>query len=459
MVETPSRDFPRPTTHEAVTSTTLPKAGDIIAGRYRIDEQLGRGGMGAVYRATQLGLLRAVAVKVLLPERNGARVRERFEREARVAAAMRHDGVVDVYDFGVDDDDRLFLVMELLIGESLGDRLERERILPEAAAVDVTAQVAAAMVSAHDVGLVHRDIKPDNIFCVDGDADQLPRCKVVDFGLAFIKDGGDLGRLTSDTIISGTPDYMAPEQCRGGVEVGPPADIYALGSVLLEMLTGRPPFAGEQGEILAQQLHVPPPKLTTRRPDASPALSALIDRMLDKRPASRPDARGVIAALGATAQAVVEAEHKARDRSARVLAPHVGVPSANAPTAELNSSDIVVERPVVVVRGGAQAGVAIALAVNGFDVVERAELVSDERGVGVEVMLLASPAEVARRVAAGATVIVGADPEDLDRVAALVHAGAAEVVGTPVALEDLASRVVRAQRRAHRQSQREKNKP
>ncbi|HEY1101171.1 MAG TPA: serine/threonine-protein kinase, partial [Myxococcota bacterium] len=234
-------------------TTTLPRPGDVIAGRYRIDEQLGRGGMGAVYRATQLGLLRAVAVKVLLPDRTSQLVRDRFEREARVAAAMRHDGVVDVYDFGVDENARLFLVMELLIGESLGDRLDRERIMSDAAASDVIAQVSTALAAAHDVGLVHRDIKPDNIFCVEPETvEAWPRCKVVDFGLAFIKDGGDLGRLTSDTIISGTPDYMAPEQCRGGAEVGPPADIYALGCLFLEMLTGRPPFGGEQGEVLAQ---------------------------------------------------------------------------------------------------------------------------------------------------------------------------------------------------------------
>lgn len=441
-----------------MTSTTLPRAGDIVAGRYRIDEQLGRGGMGAVYRATQLGLLRAVAVKVLLPERNGTLVRERFEREARVAAAMRHDGVVDVYDFGVDENNRLYLVMELLIGESLGDRLERERVLPAEAASDVVRQVAEAMASAHDVGLVHRDIKPDNIFCVEGDVDTLPRCKVVDFGLAFIKDGGDLGRLTSDTIISGTPDYMAPEQCRGGAEVGPPADIYALGSVFMEMLTGRPPFAGEQGEILAQQLHVPPPRLVTRRPDASPTLSLLIEQMLDKRPAARPTARAVVSALSAAAVTLVEAEHKAKDRSARVLAPHVGVPSPQAPTAELHSGDIIVDRPVVVVRGIAQASIRIALSVNGFDVVEHEGFDSDDVGRGVEVMVFASPAQVARRVAAGATVIAGADPDDLERVAALVHAGAAEVVGTPVAVDELSPRVVRAQRRAFRQSQREKSK-
>ncbi len=432
---------------------SLPVPGDVLAGRYRIDELLGQGGMGAVYRATQLGLLRAVAVKVLLPERGSAHVRDRFEREARVAAAMRHDGVVDVYDFGIDDTGRLFLVMELLLGESLGAWLDRETTLALNDALDVTSQVAAALASAHDVGLVHRDIKPDNIFVVDN-GDGHRQCKVVDFGLAFIKDGGTLGRLTSDNIISGTPDYMSPEQCRGGGEVGPASDVYALGCVLLEMLTGRPPFHGEQGEVLAQHLHVPAPRLVTRRPDLPSAVSLLAQQMLEKQAAQRPTAREVVSAIAA-ATTTIAAQHAAsRDRSARVIAPHVGVPSPHAPTTELATTDIIVKRPVVVVRGPGQAGLSIALAVNGFDIIEAADTASDEPGNGVELMLWASLDDVARRVAAGATVIAGADPEDLTRIAALVHAGAAEVLGTPVAIDELAPRIVRAHRRAARKTRR-----
>lgn len=430
--------------------TALPVAGDVLAGRYRIDELLGQGGMGAVYRATQLGLLRAVAVKVLLPDRSNIHVRERFEREARVAAAMRHDGVVDVYDFGIDETGRLYLVMELLLGESLGDWLNRDTTLALSDALDVTTQVATALASAHEVGLVHRDIKPDNIFIVDS-ADGHRHCKVVDFGLAFIKDGGNLGRLTSDNIISGTPDYMSPEQCRGGSTVGPATDVYALGCVLLEMLSGRPPFHGEQGEVIAQHLHVPAPRLVTRRPDLPTAVSLLVEQMLDKQAASRPTAREVVSAI-ASVTSTTAAQHTAtRDRSARVIAPHVGVPSPQAPTTELATTDIVVKRPLVVVRGPGQAGLSIALAVNGFDVIEAADTASDDAASGVEILLWASVDDVARRVAAGATVIAGADPEDLTRIAALVHAGAAEVLGTPVAVDELAPRVVRAHRRAARQ--------
>lgn|GEM_PF-1638505 len=428
----------------------LPQPGDVIADRYRIDELLGRGGMGAVFRATQLGLLRAVAVKVLLPERTGHRVRERFEREARVTAAMRHDGVVDVYDFGVDEQGRLFLVMELLLGESLRQRLDRVGTMSVDDATAVVRQVAAALASAHEVGLVHRDIKPDNVFCVEGEGKAGGGFKLVDFGLAFIKDGGELGRLTSDTIISGTPDYMSPEQCRGGAEVGPRADIYALGCVLMEMLTGDPPFQGQQGELLAQQLHVPAPRLSSRRSDAPPHLTELVDQMLHKRPDSRPTAVEVLAALSEHAETTASSETKARDRSGRALAPHLGVPSPQAPTADVATTDIVVTRPLITVRGEALPGLAIALAVNGFDVEERPLVDDDAPADGVELALSATPAQVARRVAAGAVVVAAADPDDIDTLTAFVRAGAAEVTALPINLEDLAARVVRAQRRVDR---------
>ena len=432
----------------ALTSA-LPQPGDVIAGRYRIDELLGRGGMGAVFRATQLGLLRGVAVQVLLPERTGHRVRERFEREARVAAAMRHDGVVDVYDFGVDDEGRLFLVMELLIGESLRQRLDRVGTLSFDDATVVVRRVASALASAHEVGLVHRDIKPDNIFCVEIDG-QAAGFKVVDFGLAFIKDGGELGRLTSDTIISGTPDYMSPEQCRGGAEVGPPADVYALGCVLMEMLTGDPPFQGQQGELLAQQLHVPAPRLSTRRSDAPPDLTSLVDKMLHKRPEERPTALEVLAALSEHEVTATYAEAKTKSRAGRAIAPHLGVPSPQAPTAEVATTDIVVTRPLVTVRGAPAPGLTVALAVNGFDVEEFPIIDDDAPADGVEIALSATPAQVARRVAAGAVVVAAADPDDIDTLTALVRAGAAEVVALPINLEDLAARVVRAQRRVDR---------
>jgi hypothetical protein len=183
-------------------------------------------------------------------------------------------------------------------------------------------------------------------------------------------------------------------------------------------------------------------------------VSLLVEHMLEKQPAQRPTARELVSAIAA-ATTTTAAQHTAtRDRSARVIAPHVGVPSPQAPTTELATTDIIVKRPLVVVRGTGQAGLSIALAVNGFDVIEAADTATDEPGSGVEILLWASVDDVARRVAAGATVIAGADPEDLGKIAALVHAGAAEVLGTPVAVDELAPRVVRAQRRAARRKAR-----
>ena len=431
-----------------MTGASLPAVGDVIVGRYVVGPMLGKGGMGAVFRATQRGLERQVALKVLLPDRTGNRARERFEREAKVSAAMHHDGIVDVYDFGVDEAERLFIVMELLVGESLGARLKREDVVQWKEAAAIVAYVADALASAHAQGLVHRDIKPDNIFlAVVGDT---TRVKVVDFGLAFIKDGGELGRLTSDAIISGTPDYMAPEQCRGGTEVTSAADVYALGCVLTELLTAQPPFQGQQGEVLAQQLHVPAPRMATRRPDLPAELSLLLERMLEKKPAARPTATDVAAALRALTQEVQPKDEARTDRLGRAIAPFAGVTSAEAPTTEVATTDIVLERPEVIARGAPTADLAVGLAVNGYNVVELADVETDDAGRGVELLIGASAAQVVRRVKAGATVIAGADPDDIDGLAALVRAGAAEVVSVPIDLAEVLAKVVRAHKRHQR---------
>lgn len=424
------------------TTRRLPQPGDVIAGRYRIDELLGEGGMGAVFRATQLGLLRAVAVKVVLPERDNARTQERFEREARVAAAMQNDRLVDVYDFGVDDG-RLYLVMELLLGSSLSAFIrKRDGVLSHDVGCGIVADVAGALAAAHAVGLVHRDIKPDNIFCCDDDPPRtVPRVKIVDFGLAFIKDGGQLGRLTADTVVSGTPHFMAPEQCRGGVDVTGAVDVYALGCVLMEVLTGEPPFEGHQGELIAQHLHVPAPRLLTRRPGAPAALSLLVEQMLAKKASERPSALVVEQTL----REILKGDTGGGDRQARAIAPGVGTASS-AQQASQVTADIVPVRPLVILRGKADDKLATSLAVNGFDV-DVTVVVDDSPGRHVELMLDQPPEQIARRVKAGAVVVAAADPDDLDRLSALVHAGAAEVTAWPVDAADLAAKIVRASRR------------
>jgi eukaryotic-like serine/threonine-protein kinase len=404
----------------------LPATGDILAQRYRIDELIGQGGMGAVFRATQLGLMRAVAVKVLLPERTGPRVRERFEREAKVAAALRHSGAVEVYDFGVDPQQRLYLVMELLLGQPFTRHIGTSG-MDISFALEVMAQTADVLVAAHNANMVHRDIKPDNLFCVDR-ADGAVQVKVVDFGLAFIKDGGDLGRLTSNDVIAGTPQYMAPEQCRGQA-VDAPADVYALGCVLFDALTGEPPFRGSAGELLAQHIHVPPPRLSSRRADVPSGLSSLVDDMLHKDPRQRPTAQAVATGLRALAR---PGPAKNIGRAARAIAPAIATHRNNITRAETPTLDVPgtgspqSSASCVFVAGGVDDALYQTMAINGFTLTT-----ADAIGPRIELWLYASLATIKDRIAQGHQVVAGADPDDMERFSQLMRAGVAEVVPLP----------------------------
>jgi eukaryotic-like serine/threonine-protein kinase len=425
---------------------SLPLRGDVLVQRYRIDELIGQGGMGAVFRATQVGLLRAVAIKVLLPERTGPRVRERFEREARVAATLRHPGVVEVYDFGVDEMQRLYLVMELLLGSSL-TRFIRGENSDVTFMVEACAQVADVLKAAHSVGMVHRDIKPDNIFVLDGDP---LRIKVVDFGLAFIREGGELGRLTSNDVIAGTPQFMSPEQCRGQ-EVGSGADVYALGCVLFDVLTGDAPFRGAAGELLAQHIHVPPPKLSARRPGLPTPLVTLVDEMLHKSAAARPTAQEVAERLRALKPRATAADF---DRSKRALAPSVAA-HAEGPTtrAQLVTVDLVSNTEL------APASSVIEVACDHLDETLRTTLIMNgievkalhnAPGAGLEYWPEAAAAQVAQRIQLGRTVVVAADPNDVSLVSELMRMGVAELVVTPVEPVAVAAKLVRAAGRMHK---------
>lgn len=218
--------------------------GTLIQGRYRLLERIGRGGMGEVWRARDESLGRRIAVKCLKPlgtqhDHSFTRVlRERFRREARVAAALQHRGVTVVHDFG-EWDGVLFLVMELLEGNDLSRLLEDNKghPLPVADVVDIAEQVASALAYTHEQGIVHRDLKPANIVrTADGTV------KICDFGIARLgHDAGFTARLTGTGIAMGTPHYMSPEQI-GGDEVDRRSDLYSLGCVLYEMATGVPPF-------------------------------------------------------------------------------------------------------------------------------------------------------------------------------------------------------------------------
>ena len=249
-----------------------------LAHRYTFDAELGRGAMGCVYRATDLRLGRAVAIKVLHATlANDAGVR-RFQSEIRIAAGLHHPNIVSVHDSG-EVDGRLFYVMDYLAGETLRDRLAREKQLPIDDALSIVDQVSLGLQFAHDLGIVHRDIKPENILLVDGDV------KIVDFGLARAVVDSD-ERLTATGLSVGTPQYLSPEQASAEKVVGPKCDQYALGCVLYEMLVGEPPFTGPTATAVAMRhiVDAPVPPRSRRRTTPA-AIDAAVMRALEKIPA------------------------------------------------------------------------------------------------------------------------------------------------------------------------------
>ncbi|MFE6280922.1 tetratricopeptide repeat protein [Streptomyces sp. NPDC057877] len=275
----------------------------LIQGRYQLLDLIGRGGMGEVWRARDESLGRQVAVKCLKPlgphhDQSFTRVlRERFRREARVAAALQHRGVTVVHDFG-ESDGVLFLVMELLQGRNLSQLLDdhKQHPLPVADIVDIADQVADALAYTHQQGIVHRDLKPANIVrLADGTA------KICDFGIARL--GHDIGftaRLTGTGVAMGTPHYMSPEQI-GGEEVDQRSDLYSLGCVLYELATGAPPFdLDDAWAILIGHRDTPPRPPREHRPELPVHLEQIILDLLAKLPEERPrDARELAARINA----------------------------------------------------------------------------------------------------------------------------------------------------------------
>jgi serine/threonine-protein kinase len=254
--------------------------GELIAGRYELEELVGTGGMSSVYRAHDKLLERDVAIKVLHQQFTADDdYVERFRREARSVAQLSHPNIVTVIDRG-DQDGRQFIVFEYVDGENLKSLVEREGPLPEVDAIRLTLQVARALGFAHEHGLVHRDVKPQNVL-LNGNGE----AKVTDFGIARSLEVH--GGLTQTGTVLGTSDYIAPEQARGA-RVDAQSDIYSLGAVLYELLTGDVPFPGDNFVAVAMRhINEPPPSVRERRPDVSPRLDAAIRRAMAKDPRDR----------------------------------------------------------------------------------------------------------------------------------------------------------------------------
>ncbi|WP_165987803.1 serine/threonine-protein kinase [Streptomyces sp. YIM 98790] len=266
----------------------------LLAGRYELTEPLGRGGMGEVWAGSDTALGgRRIAVKLLHAERLASlsgttdpeELRRRFLRECRATARIDHPGLVAVYDAGAEADE-LFLVMQLVDGCGLADHLAEHgehTPYPVAWALAVLAQLSSVLVAVHAAGIVHRDLKPGNVMVrPDG------RVTVLDLGIAAVRGDEDTSLTRTGTLI-GTPVYMAPEQGVGEPPVGPRADLYALGAIGYELLTGRPPFtAPNAAGLLYKKLHHDPAALRSLRPDAPGELAALVHRLLARDPADRP---------------------------------------------------------------------------------------------------------------------------------------------------------------------------
>jgi serine/threonine-protein kinase len=250
--------------------------GRLIADRYELQHLLGRGSLGAVYKARHVLIDRDVAIKLLDPERQRTEgLRSWLLQEARAANRVNHPNIAQIYDVGTTSDELLYLVMELVEGPRL-DQLIAEGPMSVDLAVEIVQQTAAALARAHDLGVIHRDLKPEHIFVLGGDGPS-PTVKIIDFGLARI---ANRRPLAAHGALIGTPDYMAPEQARGE-EVGPQADLYALGAVLYAMLTGHPPFADLSGsEILDRKQTEPPRRVDELRGETPEPLIELVHRLL-----------------------------------------------------------------------------------------------------------------------------------------------------------------------------------
>ena len=295
---------PAPAAAPAEPSDPLREALKLALGRqYEVARLLGKGGMGAVYLATEAALEREVAIKVLPPDRGATQdSRDRFRREARTAAKLSHPNIVPLHTFG-DVDGTLYFVMGYVKGESLAARLKREGRLPVEESRRILIEIADALDYAHKLGVIHRDIKPDNVLIEEGTG----RALLTDFGVAKALGAGQT--MTEVGSVLGTPHYMSPEQAQGKADIDHRSDLYSLGVMGYAMLAGRLPFeGGTPSDVMAQHITKEPPSLKSLAPDTPVDIASALTRSLAKNPKDRwPDARGLKAAISESNDAPVPA--------------------------------------------------------------------------------------------------------------------------------------------------------
>jgi serine/threonine-protein kinase len=285
---------------EAVQRQAERRIGQVVDGKYRIKSIIGLGGMGIVYEAEHQFVGRPVALKILHP-RYADRLEEfrRFLHEARTIGAVGHRCVVEVYDAGAADGTTPYLAMELLVGENLDQRIRRTGPLSARRAFRVAREVLKGLEVAHRKGVVHCDLKPANVFLVRGHT-RRGFIKLLDFGVSRMERGDDPADTASGSVF-GTPHYMAPEQVSAGA-LDARTDLYAVGAVIVESLTGKPPFVGHsRAEVFWKILHEPVPAVLTARDDLPPELARLVRRLLSRDPSDRfQSAAEVVAAIDAS---------------------------------------------------------------------------------------------------------------------------------------------------------------
>jgi serine/threonine-protein kinase len=332
----------------ALETTGDPLIGEILAGKYRVEERLSVGGMGAVYRGTHVLMDKTVAIKVLRPSLAAdEKIVARFSLEARAASRISHPHALSVTDFGEAESGVVFLVMEFLDGRTLKDVIRQTGPLPLPRVVEIMRQVCGALEAAHAVSVIHRDLKSDNIMLVKlGGPDY---AKVLDFGIAKINEGGADSGLTSPDLVMGTPHYMSPEQCSQLSEIDARSDVYSLGIIVYEMLTGHVPFMGESATtVMLKHLQEAPPSVLDERSDLPASVGLVVSRALAKRPEDRYQSVGALIedlvisaeALGATAAPVFSEVDSNEDTIVRV----------QSSTASAVAARVVIPPPAAVAR-------------------------------------------------------------------------------------------------------------